>query len=158
MLWPQAIDANKLFHIDLNGRNRAAQIRIYRFGKERSKSRFFLVKLLEDSGYKGMLHFDAHAFRTEDEAGVWDFAAGCMRTYLGSREGPTGERRPERSRRYLRPTAPTRTAWALFAGVQSANLKSIRELHGGSTVAYGKKGYRYEKLDQLTIDLLLGLR
>ena len=38
--------------------------------------------MLEDSGYDGMRHFDAHAYRTEDEAGVWDFARGCMRTYL----------------------------------------------------------------------------
>ena len=29
-----------------------------------------------------MRHFDSHAYRTEDEAGVWDFAAGSMRTYL----------------------------------------------------------------------------
>ena len=39
-------------------------------------------KLLEDAGWDGMRHFDAHAYRTEDADGVWDFAAGCMRTYL----------------------------------------------------------------------------
>src|SRR5436853_1403241 len=42
---------------------------------------FFLVKLLEEKGYTGPRHFDAHAHRTEDEEGVWDFALGCMRTY-----------------------------------------------------------------------------
>ena len=29
-----------------------------------------------------MKHFDSHAYRTEDEAGVWEFARGSMRTYL----------------------------------------------------------------------------
>ena len=29
-----------------------------------------------------MRHFDSHAYRTEDQQGVWDFAAGSMRTYL----------------------------------------------------------------------------
>src|SRR5690625_722961 len=53
-----------------------------RFGAENLKSSFLLVKLLEDAGYDGPRHFDAHALRTEDEAGVWEFARGCMRTYL----------------------------------------------------------------------------
>ena len=40
------------------------------------------MKLVEDARWGGMRHFDSHAYRTEDEAGVWDFAAGSMRTYL----------------------------------------------------------------------------
>jgi xylose isomerase len=40
------------------------------------------VKFLEEVGYAGSRHFDAHAYRTEDEEGVKDFARGCMRTYL----------------------------------------------------------------------------
>ena len=46
------------------------------------KQSFFLVKFLEDVGYTGSRHFDAHAYRTEDYEGVKDFARGCMRTYL----------------------------------------------------------------------------
>ena len=41
-----------------------------------------VVKVLEDAGWEGMRHFDAHPYRTEDSDGVWDFARGCMRTYL----------------------------------------------------------------------------
>src|SRR5439155_11656348 len=52
-----------------------------RFGSEPIKNLFFLVKLLEES-YDGPRHFDAHSYRSEDEAGVWEFAAGCMRNYL----------------------------------------------------------------------------
>src|SRR5260370_34764280 len=53
-----------------------------RFGSANLKSAFWLVKFLEDVGYAGSRHFDAHAYRTEDYAGVKDFARGCMRTYL----------------------------------------------------------------------------
>ncbi len=73
----QAIDAGKLFHIDLNDQKPGRYDQDFRFGAVDPKSAFFLVKLLEDSGYDGMRHFDAHAYRTEDEEGVWDFAAGA---------------------------------------------------------------------------------
>src|ERR671925_859957 len=78
----QAIEAGKLFHIDLNDQKPGRFDQDRRFGSESIKPLFFLVKLLEESGYDGPRHFDAHAYRTEDEEGVWDFAAGCMRTYL----------------------------------------------------------------------------
>ena len=78
----QALDAGKLFHIDLNDQAFGRYDQDFRFGAINLKSAFFLVKLLEDYGYQGSRHFDAHAFRTEDYAGVKDFARGCMRTYL----------------------------------------------------------------------------
>ena len=78
----QAIDAGKLFHIDLNDQKPGRFDQDLRFGAENLKGAFFTVKLLEDTGYGGPRHFDAHALRTEDEAGVWAFAAGCMKTYL----------------------------------------------------------------------------
>ena len=78
----QALEAGKLFHIDLNDQKFSRYDQDLRFGSESIKTLFFLVKLLEESGYDGPRHFDAHAYRTEDEDGVWDFARGCMRTYL----------------------------------------------------------------------------
>jgi xylose isomerase len=78
----QAIEAGKLFHIDLNDQKPGRFDQDLRFASESIKPLFFLVKLLEESGYEGPRHFDAHAYRTEDEQGVWDFACGCMRTYL----------------------------------------------------------------------------
>src|SRR5436305_6912918 len=77
----QALDAGKLFHIDLNDQKGPRYDQDFRFGSENLKPMFFLVKLLEEKGYTGPRHFDAHAYRTEDEEGVWDFALGCMRTY-----------------------------------------------------------------------------
>ena len=76
----QAIEAGKLFHIDLNDQKSGRFDQDLRFGSESIKAMFFLVKLLEESGYDGPRHFDAHAYRTEDVDGVWDFARGCMRT------------------------------------------------------------------------------
>src|SRR5919199_4066543 len=78
----QALDAGKLFHIDLNDQKMSRFDQDLRFGSESIKGLFFVVKLLEESGYDGPRHFDAHALRTESPEGVWDFARGCMRTYL----------------------------------------------------------------------------
>ena len=72
----------KLFHIDLNAQRIGKYDQDFRFGSEGIRDAFYLVKLLEDSQWSGMRHFDAHAYRTEDEAGVWQFASGCMRNYL----------------------------------------------------------------------------
>ncbi len=78
----QALESDKLFHIDLNDQGFGRYDQDFRFGAVNLKSAFFLVKLLEDYGYAGSRHFDAHAYRTEDYDGVKDFARGCMRTYL----------------------------------------------------------------------------
>ena len=82
----QAWDAGKLFHIDLNDQNYVRFDQDWRFGMQSLKQSFFLVKLLEDVGYAGSRHFDAHAMRTEDYEGVKDFARGCMRSYLTLKE------------------------------------------------------------------------
>src|SRR5512146_1546095 len=78
----KAWEAGKLFHIDLNDQYPGRYDQDLRFGSRDIKAAFFLVRFLEDVGYSGSRHFDAHAYRTEDYEGVKDFARGCMRTYL----------------------------------------------------------------------------
>ena len=78
----QTLWHGKLFHIDLNAQRPGKYDQDFRFGSEGIRDAFYLVKLLEDAGYDGMRHFDAHPYRTEDADGVWDFARGCIRTYL----------------------------------------------------------------------------
>src|SRR5467141_3214291 len=78
----QAWEAGKLFHIDLNDQMPGRYDQDLRFGSANLKTAFWLVKFLEDVGYKGPRHFDDQAYRTEDYEGVKDFARGCMRTYL----------------------------------------------------------------------------
>ena len=82
----QAWEAGKLFHIDLNDQYPGRYDQDLRFGSRDIKAAFYLVKFLEDVGYDGSRHFDAHAYRTEDYEGVKDFARGCMRTYLMLKE------------------------------------------------------------------------
>jgi xylose isomerase len=154
----QAIDAGKLFHIDLNGQKPGRYDQDYRFGTEDLKANFFLVKLLEDSGYQGMRHFDAHAFRTEDEAGVWDFAAGCMRTYLLLKEKARRFNADAEIQGMIRQlSADPDGVGSLLSRYSKENADKISALHV-DRIAYGKKGYGYEKLDQLTTELLLGVR
>ena len=82
----QALWAGKLFHIDLNAQRIGRYDQDFRFGAEDLKEAFLLVRLLERAGYDGPRHFDAHAYRNEDADGVWEFARGCMRTYLALAE------------------------------------------------------------------------
>ena len=78
----QTLWHGKLFHIDLNAQRIGKYDQDFRFGSEGIRDAFYLVKLLEDAGWDGMRHFDAHPYRTENADGVWEFARGCMRTYL----------------------------------------------------------------------------
>jgi xylose isomerase len=154
----QAIDAGKLFHIDLNGQKPGRYDQDYRFGAEDIKANMFLVKLLEDSGYQGMRHFDAHAYRTEDAEGVWEFAKGCMRTYLILKEkGQRFNADPEIQGILQALREDTEGLGELLTNYSPENAAKIKSLEI-DRIAYGKKGYQCEKLDQLTTELLLGLR
>lgn len=155
----QALEAGKLFHIDLNDQKGPRFDQDLRFGSENIKSMFFLVKLLEEQGYTGPRHFDAHAYRTEDEQGVWDFATGCMRTYNILKE---------KARRYqadpeiqaLRKEIKSGDAEhaTLFSGGYSPAAASKLKATHFAVDTLARRGFQYERLDQLTVELLLGLR
>jgi xylose isomerase len=154
----QAIDAGKLFHIDLNGQKPGRYDQDYRFGAEDIKANFFLVKMLEDSGYTGMRHFDAHAYRTEDLNGVWEFAAGCMRTYLILKEKAAQFNADAEIQDMIKNlSADPDGIEPLLATYSKENADKLSAMEI-DRIAYGKKGLGYEKLDQLTTELLLGLR
>jgi xylose isomerase len=59
----QAWEAGKLFHIDLNDQVPGRYDQDLRFGSAAPKAAFWLVKFLEDVGYSGSRHFDAHSYR-----------------------------------------------------------------------------------------------
>ena len=154
----QAIEAGKLFHIDLNDQKFGRFDQDLRFGSESIKTLFFVVRLLEESGYDGPRHFDAHAYRTADDADVWAFARGCMRTYLILKE---------KARRF----AEDREIQALLAEIQAqtgdagaplspynretATKLKLREF---DRTQMASRALPYERLDQLLVDLLLGAR
>jgi xylose isomerase len=151
----QAWEAGKLFHIDLNDQVPGRYDQDLRFGSAAPKSAFWLVKFLEDVGYDGPRHFDAHAYRTEDYDGVKDFARGCMRTYLILKD---------KARRWNESNA----IQSILSEIGSTNGKSMvgkfsqESLDSLSGMQFDRhelasKGLKYERLDQLTMEILFGV-
>jgi len=153
----QALEAGKLFHIDLNAQKLTRFDQDLRFGSEDIKGAFFLVKLLEDHGYDGPRHFDAHAYRTEDEDGVWEFAKGCMRTYLILKEKARQFNEHPAIQELLAQIQPRDAELeSLMSHYSPQNAQALRQKQFDID-ALARKGLGYEKLDQLVIDLLLGV-
>ena len=153
----QALEAGKLFHIDLNGQKPGRFDQDLRFASEDPKAAFFLVKLLEDAKWDGMRHFDSHAYRTEDEAGVWDFARGSMRSYLILRE-KVARFNADREIQALLGDLRARGATAGERVRYSADLARTLKDQPFDLDGLRTRGYAYERLDQLTMELLLGVR
>ena len=154
----QALDAGKLFHIDLNDQKMGRFDQDLRFGAENLKTAFFLVKLLEDAGYDGPRHFDAHALRTEDEEGVWDFARGCMRTYLVLKRKAAEFDADEEIQALVRAhRVPDDKLDGYLAAYSPDSMERVaRRTFDLETLR--NRPTRLERLDQLTVELLLGVR
>jgi xylose isomerase len=150
----QALWHGKLFHIDLNAQRPGKYDQDFRFGSEGIRDAFYLVKLLEDAGYDGMRHFDAHPYRTEDEAGVWDFARGCIRTYLILRE------KAQRFHEDPEIQAALEVAKVSELAVPTLPEGGIEELRRDvpDPIELAQRGLGLERLDQLVNELLLGVR
>jgi xylose isomerase len=154
----QALDAGKLFHIDLNDQKPGRYDQDLRFASESLKGMFYLVKLLEEAGYAGPRHFDAHAYRTENEEGVWEFARGCMRSYLILKE---------KAKRFAEDAEIQGILHEIRAkdrddhyGIHHYSKEGAARL-GAATfdaASLGRRGLGYERLDQLVVELLLGVR
>lgn len=153
----QAWEAGKLFHIDLNDQIPGRYDQDLRFGSANPKAAFWLVKFLEDVGYDGPRHFDAHAYRTEDYEGVRQFALGCMRTYLILKEKAEKWNADSEIRSILASISETNDAGFFSAGYSSGHAASLIE-HSFDRAALAGKQLSYERLDQLTMDILLGVR
>ena len=154
----QAWEAGKLFHIDLNDQNYVRFDQDWRFGMQSLKQSFFLVKFLEDVGYAGSRHFDAHAFRTEDYAGVKDFARGCMRSYLIFKEKARRFNADAEIQAMLAEINATDAQMTQFGGGYSRQKAAALKAFPFDPAGMAQHGLQYERLDQLTVDLLLGVR
>ena len=152
----QAWDAGKLFHIDLNDQYPGRYDQDLRFGSRDLKAAFFLVKFLEDVGYQGSRHFDAHAYRTEDFEGVKDFARGCMRTYLVLKEKAAQWNADQEIQAIVANVNATDGSMAAYFGKYSAAKAAALREQTFDRAGIASRGLQYERLDQLTIDLLLG--
>jgi xylose isomerase len=157
----QALEAGKLFHIDLNGQKPGRYDQDLRFGSEDQKGAFFLVKLLEDARWDGMRHFDSHAYRTEDEEGVWDFAYYSMRTYLIFKDKVERFNKDPEIQGILSDLKALDQKVVVDTGAKlKYNSQAAKQLKEASfdVAALRAQGYGYERLDQLTNEVLLGIR
>jgi xylose isomerase len=150
----QAIDAGKLFHIDLNDQQPGRYDQDFRFASENPKAMFFLVKLLEESGYDGPRHFDAHAYRTEGPEGVWAFAAGCMRTYSILKEKARRYAQDAEIQGLLKEIGAETGPREKYSRERADALKK-QEFDVDAIV---RRELHYERLDQLVMELLMGIR
>src|SRR4051812_48681903 len=156
----QTLWHGKLVHIDLNAQRIGKYDQDFRFGSEGIRDAFYLVKLLEDSGWDGMRHFDAHAYRTESPEGVWDFARGCMRTYLILREKAQRlVEDPEIQAALAEAKVDQLDQPTLDGAPDAASIAALRLDAAASDLdALSTQGYGNERLDQLVTELLLGVR
>jgi xylose isomerase len=151
----QALWAGKLFHIDLNGQRIGRYDQDFRFGSEDLKEAFLLVRLLERAGYDGPRHFDAHAYRNADRDDVWAFAAGCMSTYrsLAERAAHFDSLAEVQEALEVASTPDLGSASCNGAGEADALKAESEQLD-----ALAQRGYGNERLDQLVVDVLMGVR
>jgi xylose isomerase len=154
----QAWDAGKLFHIDLNDQKPGRYDQDFRFGAESIKSAFYLVKFLEDVGYEGSRHYDAHAYRTADLEDVKAFARGCIRTYLILKEKAEKFNQDQEIQALLAEIKADDGSMNKYLGAYSKEKANALKAQTFDRVAMGQRGQPYEKLDQLLIELLLGVR
>jgi xylose isomerase len=156
----QALWHGKLFHIDLNGQHGPRFDQDLRFGAGNLRGAFWTVDVLENSSgyptaYAGPRHFDYKPPRTEDAEGVWGTAAACMRNYLILREKVRAFRDdPEVSAALATARVDELSVPTLLPGETLAQLRA--EEIDVETVA--ARGMAFERLDQLAMEHLLGIR
>ncbi len=151
----QALWAGKLFHIDLNAQRIGRYDQDFRFGAEDLKEAFLLVRLLERAGYSGPRHFDAHAYRNENPEGVWDFAAGCMRTYTALAERAAAFDELPAVKEALAAAGAPDLALPARSGTEGGAESLKAEADALDELA--TRGYYNERLDQLVVEVLMGL-
>ncbi len=154
----QTMEAGKLFHIDLNDQKPGRYDQDLRFGSESIKGMFYLVKLLEDGGYAEPKHFDAHPYRTEDEDGVWAFAYGCMRTYKILQDKVHRFNQDAEIQGLLKEMNASFGSSPVDTSSYSRDTAQKLKSTSFDIDAIASKGLMYEQLDQLVVELIMGVR
>ena len=151
----QALWSKKLFHLDLNGQNGPKFDQDLRFGAGDARAAFWLVDLLENSDYTGPRHFDYKPVRTEDKAGVWVSAEGCMRNYLILKAKSAAFRAD--------PAVQEAMIAARVGELEQPTLGADESLESLRNASYdvdviAARGCAFERLDQLALEHLYGVR
>lgn len=155
----QALWHDKLFHIDLNGQHGPRFDQDLRFGAGNLRGAFWTVDVLLGAGtgkpYEGFVHFDYKPPRTEDLDGVWETARACMRNYLILREKVRAFRADPEVAEALKAARVAELAEPTVAeGESLADLRAERH----DIEALAARGMAFERLDQLAMEHLLGVR
>jgi len=154
----QAWDAGKLFHIDLNDQMFGRYDQDFRFASMMIKQNFHLVRFLEDVGYDGSRHFDAHAYRTSGIDDVKQFARGCMRSYLILKEKAAQFNADTEVQSLLAEIHADDGSYDFLADGYSPAAAAQLQAKVFDRRGLGARNLPYERLDQLTFDILLGVR
>jgi len=153
-----ALEHNKLFHIDLNDQEFGRYDQDFRFGSVNLKHAFFLVKLLEDYKYAGPRHFDAHAYRQSNYDDVKEFARGCMRTYMILKEKAERWNQDAEIQGLLRQINQEDAGLSKLTRQYSPENAAELLQAPLDRNALAASPLPYEKLDQLTMEVLMGVR
>ncbi|MFS2292103.1 MAG: xylose isomerase [Actinomadura sp.] len=151
----QALWQGKLFHIDLNGQHGPRYDQDLRFGAGNARGAFWVVDLIDQSDYDGPIHFDFKPPRTEDDQGVWESAAACMRNWLILREKVRAFRADPEVQDALREAKVGELAQPTLA--DGEDWRSVREADVDAE-ALGRRRTAFERLDQLALEHLYGVR
>ncbi|MEU6059458.1 xylose isomerase [Streptomyces sp. NPDC047097] len=154
----QALWAGKLFHLDLNGQSGIKYDQDLRFGAGDLRQAFWLVDLLETAGYQGPRHFDFKPVRTDGFDGVWESARNCMRNYLILKERAAAFRADPEVREALRASRLDELARPTAEDGLAALLADRSSYEDFDATAAAGRSMAFERLDQLALDHLLGVR
>ncbi len=153
-----ALEAKKLFHIDLNDQEFGRYDQDFRFGSANPKHAFFLVKLLMDYKYQGPKQFDSHAYRQSDYDDVVQFARGSMRTYKILEHKAQQFNSDKKIQKLLKQI--NRNKPSISALTRSFSKKNAKALLAADLCRceLAARPLPYEELDQLVFDLIAGVR
>ena len=154
----QAWDAGKLFHIDLNDQMFGRYDQDFRFGSMMLKQNFHLVRFLEDVGYDGSRHFDAHAYRSSQYEDVKEFARGCMRSYLVFKDKAAQFNADAEINALLSEINADDGSYSWLGDGYSKEAADKLKAIAFDRAGMGARDLPYERLDQLTFDILMGVR
>lgn len=161
----QALWADKLFHIDLNGQHGPMYDQDLVFGHGDLISAFFTVDLLENGfpsrpgAYLGARHFDYKPSRTEHLTGVWDSASANMSMYLLLKQRALAFRADPEVQSGLEEAGVNSMAEPTLAATESAaDLLADDAVGDLDPVALGERNYGFVRLHQLAVEHLMGAR
>jgi xylose isomerase len=151
----QALDAGKLLDVHLNGQKPLRFDQDLSFGSDDLKDAFFTTKLLMDHRYAGTIGFDAHPYRTE--ADPWDFVDRNMRMYKIMQTKVQQFNDNKEIQDLLQEIHGANRHlvgfMAKYSKEQATKLKDLKF----DPAALASRRLRYERLDQLVSEILLGV-